>query len=123
MSSEEGSAPVGFLFSAILLLVAFLSVLQVAQVMHQRNVLIDIAGEGARQAARFPSDLANGQSRINELAHGAVTVEEISGSYEQRGDNQIVVFTVTSSFPILGTEGIAGGITVRGRALVEQFEN
>lgn len=93
------------------------------QVLHHRNVLVDIAGEGARQAARYESNVSSGEKRVKELAQGVVQLGSVKGTIESRGDAQIAVFTVTAKLPLLGPIGIENGITVKGHALVEGLDN
>lgn len=82
---ERGAAVVEYVLVSILLIIVFLSVVQVALVIHTRNVLVADAAEGARTAALRDSGLAAGERTCTDLvrhAVGGVVEAPCSGSYE-----------------------------------------
>lgn len=60
-AGETGAAVVEYTLVAVLLILVFLGVVQVALVLHARNVLVADAAEGARTAALRGATLADGE--------------------------------------------------------------
>lgn len=63
---DAGSSVVEFTLVSVLLVALFLAVLQVAIVLHTRNVLVSAAQEGARYAANADRTPAEGALRTQQ---------------------------------------------------------
>jgi hypothetical protein len=82
---ERGAAVVEYVLVSILLIIVFLAVVQIALVIHTRNVLVADAAEGARTAALRDSGLPAGERACTDLvrhAVGGVVQTPCAGSYE-----------------------------------------
>ncbi|WP_019148356.1 hypothetical protein [Timonella senegalensis] len=119
---EQGSAVVGFAYTSALLTLLFLSLLQVAFIMHTRVVLIDIAGEGARAAGRHGSSLAQGESHARELLTQVPGEHTVSSRVSSHQGFRIVEMTVQGTLPVIGAFGVSNGLSVTGRGVVESYQ-
>lgn len=119
---ERGAAVADFVLVMVLLLPLVMGVLQVALVLHVRNVLSSAAAEGARHAALAGSVPADGERRTRSQYAGAVSedfvrdvrVEEVAvdGAPAYR-------VTVRARVPALGLGGPAVEFSVSGSAVRE----
>lgn len=123
LRSERGSAAVDFVLVGGILTLIFVSIMQLALVLHVRNTLIDAAGSGARYGAladRGPED-ARGRTvslitgSLNSAYATDVQVEEI-----QRGGIRTLRVTVNAPLPAVGLVGPAGGLEVEGHAALSR---
>lgn len=120
---ERGAAVVDFVLVLVLLVPAFLGVLQVALVLFVRNTVTAAASEGARYAATLDHDPADGAARTQEQISGV-----LAGRYAQRvsahevtiGGVPTVEVTVHVVVPALGLGGPAVAFDVSGHAVEEQ---
>ena len=112
-----------FLIIVFVLTLIFVSIMQLALVLHVRNTLIDAAGSGARYGAladRGPED-ARGRTvslitgSLNSAYASDVQVEEI-----QRGGIRTLRVTVNAPLPAVGLVGPAGGLEVEGHAALSR---
>lgn len=109
----------GFLFSALLLLALFASILQLIMFMHQRAVLIDLVGEAARFGARYDAAPDAGQRRVRELVHNRASITHVLVQESAIGDNEVLRLTVEADLVLLGMEV---GQKVSGHAVIEQVD-
>lgn len=72
-SGDAGSAVVDYILVATLLIFVFLGVVQVALVLHARNVLVANAAEGARAAAVRGASVGDGEQACAELVRHALS--------------------------------------------------
>lgn len=120
--SERGSAVVDFLLVSVLLTLVVLAVAQLALALHVRTLLTDAASEGARYAALYGSDLESGRQRVADLIemtlpHGYS--DDIVADLTTDAGVTLVSMKVTAPLPVIGFFGLAGGVTVTGRAVAE----
>lgn len=102
--------------------ILFMAVIQLALGLHVRNTLVDVAGEGARYAARADRSLADGERRARELAATALApdyVGEVRARTVVRGGLETVEVRIRAPLPVIGLLGPSGGLTVRGHGLEE----
>lgn len=119
---ESGSAVVDFVLVLLLLLPLVVGILQLALVMHVRNVLSAAAAEGARHAALSGASPVDGVAVAREQWSGAVsdrfvrsaTVEDVDldGAAGYR-------LVLDVEVPTLGLGGPSVGFEVRGSAVRE----
>lgn len=121
--SERGSAAVDFVLVGGVLTLIFVSIMQLALVLHVRNTLIDAAGSGARYGALADRGPEDARGRTVSLITGSlnaayatdVQVEEI-----QRGGIRTLRVTVNAPLPAVGLVGPAGGLEVEGHAALSR---
>ena len=66
-TGERGAAVTEFTLVSVMALAVTLGVVQLALFLYQRNVVMSAASEGARVAASFDRELADGTIAANEL--------------------------------------------------------
>ena len=122
---DDGNSVVDFTLVSVLVITLFLVVMQVAVVLHNRNVMVAAAAEGARYAAnadRVPSD---GVERTRELLAETFSekrVDEMQVTLGQSGDEaglETVEVVVEGPLPTLFFPVGPLRVTVRGHALEE----
>ena len=119
---DDGSAAVDFVLVAGLTTLLFMAVVQLTLGLHVRNTLVDVAGEGARYAARADRSLADGERRTRELIEASLApgfAGDVSARTVVRGGLEVVEVRVRAPLPVIGLIGPSGGITVRGHGLEE----
>jgi len=119
---ERGSAVVDFTLVAVLVLVLFLGVVQVALAVHVRATLVDCAAEGARVAGRADRGPQDGAARTRALIGAALSpryAEDVSVRQTVVDGLPVVEVTVSAPLPVVGLLGPTGVLTVDGHALEE----
>lgn len=119
---DDGSAAVDFVLVAGLTTILFMAVIQLTLGLHVRNTLVDVAGEGARYAARADRSLADGEQRTRDLIASSLApgyAGEVTARTITRGGLAVVEVRVRAPLPVLGLVGPTGGLTVRGHGLEE----
>lgn len=119
---EEGSAAVDFVLVAGLTTLLFMALVQLTLGLHVRNTLVDVAGEGARHAARADRTLADGEQRTRELIATALApgyASDVRARTVSRGGLDVVEVRVRAPLPVIGLLGPTGWLTVRGHGLDE----
>lgn len=76
---DAGSAPVEFVLVGSLVVFLFLGVLQLALLLHMRNVVVASASEAARTAANADRDCVDGARRFDELLRSALSSRVADG--------------------------------------------
>jgi Flp pilus assembly protein TadG len=123
-TSEEGSAPVEFVFVGILLTFLTLGVLQLALTLHVRNTIQDAAAEGARWASLADSSPEEGIQRTADLiaaALGPRFADDIRTSHDEWLGASTTVITVRTALPLVGLWGPSQALEVSGHAATEVF--
>lgn len=122
---DDGSAVVDFALVGGLLTLLFISVVQVALIVHVRNTLIDCAGEGARYAAREGRGPDDGIARSRALVASELTAGYAQRLTEVRADVidvdgvRTVEVSLSAPLPMVALLGPAGVLQVRGHAFAE----
>lgn len=126
MRDDRGSSVVEFTLVSGLLVTLFLGVMQLAVVLHTRNVLVSAAQEGARYAANADRTADEGALRA------AQAIEEALGSgvrsrmlvtplpVDASGAVPVVGMQVTGPVPVFFLPGGPVRLTVQGHALEER---
>lgn len=119
LGAESGAATVDFVLVGGLLTVIFVSIIQLALVLHVRNTLIDAAASGARYGTLADRSAADAQQRTASLIAGSLNppfAQDVAvGESELQGLRTLQV-TVRAPFPVLGLLGPAGMMEVSGHA-------
>lgn len=122
---EGGTAVVDFVLVSVLVVVLFLLVVQVAVVLHVRNVLVASAAEGARWAANADVDTGQAELRAREAVAGALS-DETADAMTYRavlvpgpGGAQVVEVEVRGPLPLVLLPSGPLTIRVQGHALEE----
>ncbi len=105
-----------------LVVVLFMSVLQLAIVQHVRNTCIDAAAEGARYGAHAGRTAADGAARTVTLLRSSLAESYGHDVTARRVDVDglaLVRVTVRAPLPLVGLLGPAGTLEVDGHAPVE----
>ncbi|GAA1364675.1 hypothetical protein GCM10009596_27560 [Arthrobacter rhombi] len=119
LRSEDGSAVAEFVMVSALLTMLFISVLQLALVLHVRNTLMDAAASGARFGTLADRSPAEGAQRTRELISGSLgpgLKAEVVYQTVTIGGQPGLRVTVTAPFPLLGYFAVAGHLNVSGEA-------
>lgn len=121
--TDTGAAVVEFVGVLGLLLMLFLSVLQLGLVLHLRNVMTAAAAEGARFAANADRTDEEGASRAREAlgqAFAGKLIERMRIVVDRDGvDPGVVVVTITAPAPVLLPVLSPVTLTAKGHALEE----
>ena len=124
---DGGAAVVDFALVGALLTLLFVSVLQVALVVHVRNTLIDCAAEGARWGARADRTADDAVGRTRELVAAELSsgyarrlAGGVSAKEVDRGGVLVVQVSIRAPLPVIGLIGPASTLTVRGHAFNER---
>jgi Flp pilus assembly protein TadG len=105
VDADSGSAVVEYTLVSTLLVFVFLGVVQVALVLHARNVLVADAAEGARAAAVRDATIGDGEQECVRLVRQALSNavantcngEEIAGS---GGEPPLVSMHIRAAMPL-----------------------
>jgi Flp pilus assembly protein TadG len=114
---------VEFVLVIALLVPMFLGILQLALVLMVRNTLASAAAEGARLAATYDHDLADGRAKTREQIAGAISgrfaddIEIRNVTVDGRPTVEVIVH---ASVPALGLGGPGIGLDVSGHAVEER---
>ncbi|WP_392544934.1 TadE/TadG family type IV pilus assembly protein [Oryzobacter telluris] len=119
---ERGAAIADFAMVSVLVLLLFLTVVQLGLALHTRNTLISCASEGARLGAR--ADAAPGQAVSRTQA---LISESLSPTYARQvttresvvGGVRVVEVRVVAPIPVIGLLGPDDRLDVVGRAFLE----
>ncbi len=121
-NSETGSAIVDFVLVGGLLVLVFMSVVQLALGVHIRNTLIDCAAEGARYAALADLGPADGVERTRYLIRSALAprfATDVTAATTTIDGRVVAEVTVSAPLPVIGLLGSMTHVTVSGHALEE----
>jgi hypothetical protein len=111
---------VDFVMVGALVTLLFLSILQLALVLHVRNTLIDAAASGARYgtlADRTPADGAERTAELIRVALNDAWAEDVSYAETTEGGVRMLRVTVRAPLPVLGFLGPSGGLEVSGHGV------
>ena len=100
-----------------LLTLLFMSIVQLALVLHVRNTLIDAAGSGARYgtlADRTPADGADRTAELIRVALNDSMADDVSFEETSSGGVRMLRITVRAPLPVIGFLGPSGGMEVNG---------
>lgn len=120
-ASEAGSAPTDFVLVGGLLTLLFLSVVQLAFVLHVRNTLIDAAASGARYGSLADRGAADAEERASELAAalGEQFGSDVTASYVTTGNGtRTLQVRLRAPLPLVGFAGPPGVMEVEAHAPV-----
>lgn len=119
---ERGAAIVDFVLVLVVLIPVFLGILQVALVLHVRNVLTAAASEGARYAATYDRGPGDGVARTREQIIGALSAsyaDDVHPEPASVNGAPAVRIVVNAAVPALGLGGKTVTLTVSGTAVEE----
>jgi hypothetical protein len=119
--SERGAAVVDFVLVGALLTMFFVSIIQLALVLHVRNTLIDAAASGARYGTLADRGADDARRRTGELIATALNPD-----FARDIQTREVVFqglrtlevTVRAPLPVIGLIGPREGLEVSGHAAI-----
>lgn len=99
---DLGSNTVGFVLVAPLLVGAFLSVSQIANLVNVQTVMHAAAKSGAREAGRYNATLNDGVQETKDIlaSHGITEITDISALYKLVSGKQIVEIAITKKYQI-----------------------
>ena len=105
---DSGAAVVEFVLVGIVLIMLFMSIMQVGLYLHMRNVVVASLAEGAREAANADRDCDDGVDRARELVRGAIgsrvadglTFEVPPDGCEVTSDGGVVLVQVRARGPL-----------------------
>lgn len=114
---QAGSAVVDFVMVGALLTLLFMSIIQLALVLHIRNTLIDAAASGARYgtlADRTPADGAERTAELIRIALNDSLAEDVVFEETTLDGVRMLKITVRAPLPVIGLLGPSGGLEVTG---------
>ncbi|MDY6051538.1 MAG: TadE/TadG family type IV pilus assembly protein [Rothia sp. (in: high G+C Gram-positive bacteria)] len=123
LEKERGNATAEFVMVSALVVLLFLSVVQIAFAMFTRNVLQDAASQGARYGAMLDRTPADGEERTHDLLYSVLPDQysaKISSSVTQWQGVDAVQVTVVAPVPLLGPFGMDAQWEVSGHAVVQR---
>ena len=121
LRADDGAAPVEFALITPLLLLVALAVLQLALVLHVREVAVGAASQGARVAAMTNGDLLQGKARAVRVLHQSIAAPALRSTHariDREGPVPVAAVDMTLDLPIVGMFGPTT-MTVTGRSLLE----
>ena len=121
--AEGGAAVVDFVLVGALLSLIFVSLVQLAVVLHVRNTLIDCAAQGARFGALADRSPADGVARTRELITQDLSARyaaDVVADRERVDGLDTVVVRVRAPLPLVGLLGAGRVLTVSGHAQLER---
>lgn len=118
---ERGAAVVDFVLVGALLTLFFVSIIQLALILHVRNTLIDAAASGARYGTLADRSADDARRRTGELIGTALNAD-----FARDIQTREVVFqglrtlevTVRAPMPVIGLIGPREGLEVTGHAAI-----
>jgi len=119
-TGESGAAVAEFVMVVALLTAVFISVLQLALVLHVRNTLMDAAAAGARYGALADRTADDGAQRARSIVSESLSpsfAKNVSAHSFRVADAQGVRIVIETGFPLMGFLPVAGDLTVSGEAL------
>ena len=122
-SREGGSAIAEFVMVATLVLILSIGALQLALLLHARNVTMSSASEGARRAARADATPADGVDRATALLEDSLRpgyADSVTATGRVQDGLRVVEVTITAPLHVLGLLGPSGSMVVTGRAIMER---
>ncbi len=120
--ADQGSAVIEFVLVAPLITLLFVTVAQLALVVHVRATLVDCAAEGARAAALTGGSGASGVRRTQELISADLSpayAGDVSARRQVVDGVDTAVVRVRAPMPVIGLLGGGRVIVVEGHAAVE----
>lgn len=120
-ADDSGSALVDFVLVGGLLALIFMSIVQLALVLHIRNTLIDAAASGARYGTLADRGAADAKLRAAELISSSLNSDfsrDVSVQSVVNDGIAMLEVTVRAPIPAVGLAGPVGELEVRGHAPV-----
>ncbi|MBM7051036.1 TadE family protein [Rothia sp. ZJ1223] len=121
-SYERGNATAEFVMVVSLVILLFAGVLQLAFILHTRNMLQDAVSSGARYGTLLDRSHGEGAVRAQELIQQTLPDNYASDvSFEETTVDGVRMLKVTARtpLPIIGSFGISDVITVSGHAIIQ----
>ncbi|MFE4835625.1 TadE family protein [Arthrobacter sp. NPDC056691] len=118
---EHGAAVVDFVLVGALLTMFFVSIIQLALILHVRNTLIDAAASGARYGTLADRGADDARRRTGELIGTALNAD-FARDIETREVTfqglRTLEVTVRAPLPVIGLIGPRDGLEVTGHAAI-----
>jgi hypothetical protein len=118
---ERGAAVVDFVLVGALLTMFFVSIIQLALILHVRNTLIDAAASGARYGTLADRSADDARRRTGELIGTALNAD-FARDIETREVTfqglRTLEVTVRAPLPVIGLIGPREGLEVTGHAAI-----
>jgi hypothetical protein len=118
---ERGAAVVDFVLVGALLTMFFVSIIQLALILHVRNTLIDAAASGARYGTLADRSADDARRRTGELIGTALNAD-FARDIEMREVTfqglRTLEVTVRAPLPVIGLIGPREGLEVTGHAAI-----
>lgn len=118
---EHGAAVVDFVLVGALLTMFFVSIIQLALILHVRNTLIDAAASGARYGTLADRSADDARRRTGELIGTALNAD-FARDIETREVTfqglRTLEVTVRAPLPVIGLIGPREGLEVTGHAAI-----
>ncbi|MGG5751662.1 TadE family protein [Zafaria sp. Z1313] len=117
---QDGSAVAEFVMVVALLTAVFLSVVQLALVLHVRNTLVDAAAAGARYGTLADRSPAEGAQRTRDIIGSSLSqafAHGVSHETGTSGGQPSLRITVDTHLPLIGFLPLFGTLEVHGEAV------
>lgn len=118
---ERGAAVVDFVLVGALLTIFFVSIVQLALILHVRNTLIDAAASGARYGTLADRSADDARRRTGELIGTALNADfarDIQTREVTFQGLRTLEVTVRAPLPVIGLIGPREGLEVTGHAAI-----
>ncbi|AJT41401.1 TadE family protein [Psychromicrobium lacuslunae] len=119
---QAGSAVVDFVLVGALLSLLFVSIAQLALVLHVRNTLIDAAVSGAQFGAladRSPEQAAERSKQLINAALNSSFSTDVSCSEQELGGLKVLQVSIRAPLPLIGFLGVQQALEVSGHAVLQ----
>jgi hypothetical protein len=118
---ERGAAVIDFVLVGALLTIFFVSIIQLALILHVRNTLIDAAASGARYGTLADRSADDARRRTGELINTALNADfarDIQTREVTFQGLRTLEVTVRAPLPVIGLIGPREGLEVTGHAAI-----
>lgn len=116
-----GSAVVDFVLVGALVTVIFVSLLQLALVLHVRNTMADAASSAARYGAlgdRSANDARDRAIFLVDAALGENYIQDVSVSVQTQEGLEVLKVSINAPMPLIGLFGPARSLEMSGHAVI-----
>lgn len=119
-SREAGSAVLDFVLVGALLSLIFVSIVQLALVLHVRNTLIDAAVSGAQFGTLADRSPEQGAERARTLINSALNAnfsQHVSYLAQEQNGVLTLEISIRAPLPLIGLVGLEQTLEVSGHAV------
>lgn len=121
--SETGNATAEFVMVISLVILLFAGILQLAFILHTRNMLQDAVSAGARYGTLLDRRYEDGVARAQELGEQNLPdgyASKVSSSVTEVQGIPMLQVTAQAPLPLIGPFGLPDTLKVSGHAIIQR---